>query len=54
MVIRVVDPYFNATSNVISFIALVMYFTIENPDLKMLNKLQLAQAQAEKSNQIKS
>ena len=54
MVIRAVDPYFNATSNVISFVALVMFFTIENPDLKMLNKLQLAQAQAEKSNQIKS
>ena len=44
MVIRAVDPYFNATSNVISFVALVMFFTIENPDLKMLNKLQLAQA----------
>ena len=54
MIIRAVDPYFNATSNVISLVALVMYFTIENPDLKMLNQLQLAQAQAEKSNKIKS
>ena len=54
MIIRAVDPYFNATSNVISLVALVMYFTIENPDLKMLNQLQLAQEQAEKSNKIKS
>ena len=54
MVIRAVDPFFNATSNIISLVALVMYFTIENPDLKMLNQLQLAQAQAEKSNKIKS
>ena len=30
-----------------------MYYTIENPDVKLLNELNLAKIQAEKSNQIK-
>lgn len=32
----------------------VMYFTIENPDLKMMNELQLAKDHAEKANRAKS
>ncbi len=32
----------------------LMYQTIENPDLKLINQLQLAKEQAEKSNQAKS
>ena len=31
-----------------------MYFTIENPDLKMIAKLELAKDQAEKANRAKS
>lgn len=38
----------------ISFVDLIMYFTIENPDVKMLNELNLAKEQAEKSNRVKS
>ncbi len=38
----------------ISFVDLIMYFTIENPDMKMLNELNLAKEQAEKSNRVKS
>ena len=33
---------------------LIMYFTIENPDVKMLNKLELAKEQAEKANAAKT
>lgn len=36
------------------FITFLMYFTIENPDLKMLNKLELAYNEVENSNQVKS
>ncbi len=35
-------------------LCLIMYHTIENPDVKMLNKVKLAKTQLEKSEQIKS
>lgn len=38
----------------ISFINLIMYFTIENPDLKMIGELNLSKEQAEKANRAKS
>ena len=38
----------------ISFIDLIMYFTIENPDLKMIGELNLSKEQAEKANRAKS
>lgn len=37
-----------------TFITLLMYFTIENPDVKMINQLELAKNQAEKANRAKS
>ena len=37
-----------------TFICLIMYFTIENPDLKMISQLELAKDQAEKANRAKS
>ena len=37
-----------------SFICCLMYFTIENPDMKMLNEMTLARNQAEKANRAKS
>lgn len=37
-----------------TFICVVMYFTIENPDAKMLNTVILAKEQAERANRIKS
>ena len=37
-----------------SYILLIMYHTIENPDVKMLNQVLLAKEQAEKSNKVKS
>jgi len=48
----------NPTMLLISFtetlIITLMYFTIENPDMKLLNQVTLAKEQAEKSNRAKS
>lgn len=38
----------------VTFVLLIMYHTIENPDLKMINQLELAKNQAEKANHAKS
>ena len=54
MIIRQYDPLFNISSNVLSLVVLVMYFTIENPDVKMLKEVTLAKNQAEKSDKAKS
>ena len=37
-----------------SFITFLMYFTIENPDMKLINELNIAKDQADKANQAKS
>ena len=37
-----------------AFIVLLMYFTIENPDMKLINQLELAKDQAEKANNAKT
>lgn len=37
-----------------TFICLIMYFTIENPDLAMIEQLNMARDQADKANQAKS
>ena len=37
-----------------TFVTFLMYFTIENPDIKLIEELQLAKAQAEKANQSKT
>lgn len=37
-----------------TFICLIMYFTIENPDLKMLEQLAIAKEHADKANRAKS
>lgn len=37
-----------------TFVTFLMYFTIENPDLKMINELNIAKSQAEKANHAKS
>ena len=39
---------------VLVFINFLMYFTIENPDMKMIEQLDLAKNQAEKANQAKT
>ena len=37
-----------------TYIILIMYFTIENPDVKLLEKMEIAREQAEKANRAKS
>ena len=54
LVIRVIDPLFNVSSNIFSFIILIMYFTIENPDIKIINSLKLANEEIKKANNSKS
>ena len=39
---------------IIVMMCYIMYFTIENPDLKIINELQLAKNQAERANRAKS
>ena len=39
---------------VLAILCYIMYFTIENPDLKMLNEVELAKSQAEKANKAKT
>ena len=37
-----------------TFVTILMYFTIENPDMKLINELNIAKDQAEKANNAKS
>ena len=53
-VIFKLNPYLIVISIVLTFIDYIMYFTIENPDIKMINQLELAKNQAEKANHAKS
>ena len=54
MVIQMKYPELVITTTMESLICFLMYFTIENPDLKMITKLELAKDQAEKANRAKS
>lgn len=49
MVIRVVDHLFSIYSNVLSLTLLVMYFAIENPNIKLARELNVAKTLAETS-----
>lgn len=48
------NPTFLFTSAIIAYVNLIMYFTIENPDMKLINKLELAKNTAEKANRAKT
>lgn len=54
LIIRLIDPYFNITSNIFSLVLLIMYHTIENPDAKMIEELNFAKDAAEKANLAKT
>ena len=49
-----IDKSIVIISAVLAFVNLIMLFTIENPDMKMLNEMTLAKNQAEKANRAKS
>ncbi len=52
--IRQVDPGLLLISSLICYINLIMFFTIENPDLRLINELEIARVNADKSNRAKS
>ena len=54
MVIQMKHPELVITTAMESLVCCLMYFTIENPDLKMIAKLELARDQVEKANRAKS
>ncbi|MDD6224068.1 MAG: ATP-binding protein [bacterium] len=54
MILQKINPGLLLLTSMEAFITFVIYFTIENPDLKMINELNLAKDQAEKANNAKS
>ena len=52
--LRNLSPTLIVIPAIIVYINLIMYFTIENPDVKMLQEVELARDQAEKANRAKS
>lgn len=54
VIVRAIDPTLIIIPTIIAYINLIMYFTIENPDVKMLAQMALAKDQAEKANRAKS
>ena len=53
-IIQIIDPTLVLTQSVQIFTTFLMYFTIENPDLKLINELNIAKEQAEKANSAKT
>ena len=47
-------PEFNIYDLILSLLCYLMYFTIENPDLRLISQLELAKDQAERANRAKS
>ena len=54
LIIRLVDPLFSIYSNALSLTILVMYFTIENPDVKLLNELHKAKEISDNASEEKT
>ena len=49
-----VNPELLIVTSMCCFIVYIMFFTIENPDMKLINELNIAKEQAEKANNSKS
>jgi len=54
IVIQKMHPELLLMSWAMSFVTMLMYFTIENPDVKMIEQLNIAKLDAEKANRAKS
>ncbi len=52
--IQAANPKLLLFNPVMSVIMVIMYFTIENPDVKMIQQLDMAKTQAEKANKAKT
>ncbi len=53
-VLNQVDKTIVIISAILAYVNLIMLFTIENPDLKLLNQMEIAKDQAERANRAKS
>lgn len=53
-IVRSINPGLLLTTSIITYINIVMFFTIENPDARMLNEVTLAKEQAEHANKAKT
>ena len=51
---QVDKPGFQIVTPMEMFVTMIMYFTIENPDIKMMNELENAKEHAERANRAKS
>ena len=52
--IQMIHPEWLLMTYVETFITIVMYFTIENPDVKLINQLEIAKEEANKANRAKT
>lgn len=53
-IIRVAQPTLIIIPAILAYVNLIMYHTIENPDVKMLQEVEFAREQAEKANHAKT
>ena len=54
LVVRLIDPGILLTTSIMTFINILMYHTIENPDMMIIEELNVAKDQAEKANNAKT
>lgn len=54
LVVRAIEPSLLLTTSIITFINVLMYHTIENPDMKVITELNVARESAEKANNAKT
>lgn len=54
LIVNRLNPTLLIIPAILQYINLIMYFTIENPDVKLLSKIELAKTQAEKANAAKT
>ena len=53
-VIQKINPHITLITSMESLVMFIMYFTIENPDVKMIEQLNIAKSEAEHANNAKS
>ena len=54
VIVQKINPSLLLINAVLGVVTSIMYFTIENPDMKLINQLELAKDQAEKANHAKT
>lgn len=54
VIIQKLNPSLLLVTSSLSFITFIMYFTIENPDMKMIEELEIARDAADKANRAKT